>query len=144
MEELEGSLLRLEARLDEVLERLLSRRRRLTAHNATVLVLLEGVTGQTAGCVVRRAVPDLRTRADAGLLAARLYVVAAVIAVLTGNIYVRHNGFYLNRRFFSNEEQVLSLYTPALRTIFSIHVSNSANSSVGSRERACCKEIDDR
>ena len=45
MEELERALLRLESRLDEVLERLLARRRRLTAHNATVLVLLQVVAG---------------------------------------------------------------------------------------------------
>ena len=141
MEQLERALLRLEARLGKVLERLLARRRRLAAHNATVLVLLERVTGQTAGRVVRRAVPDLRTGANTrNLGAASLQVVVALILTRA----IRHIGFYLNRRFFSSAEQVLSLCVFALRTVLSIHVSRSANSSVGSRERACCREIEDR
>jgi len=45
VEQLERALLRLEARLDKVLERLLARRRRLAAYNASVLVLLEVVAG---------------------------------------------------------------------------------------------------
>ena len=91
-----------------MLERLLARRRRLAAHNATVLVLLERVTGQTAGRVVRRAVPDLRTGANARHLAARhLRVIILLILILARA--VRHIGFYLNRRFFSSAEQVLSL-----------------------------------
>jgi len=45
VEQLECALLRLEARLDKVLERLLARRRRLAAYNASVLVLLEVVAG---------------------------------------------------------------------------------------------------
>ena len=45
LEELERALLRLEARLDKVLERLLARRGRTAAHNATVLVLLQVVAG---------------------------------------------------------------------------------------------------
>lgn len=134
MEQLERALLRLEARLDKVLERLLARRRRTAAHNTPVLVLLERVTGQTTGRVVRRAVPYLRTRANAGNLAA-CYLRVIVLLILARA--VRHIGFYLNRRFFSRTEQLFSLYTPALRTVFSIHVSRSANSSVGSRERAC-------
>ena len=143
MEQLERALLRLEARLDKVLERLLARRRGAAAHNTTVLVLLELVTGQTAGRVVRRAVPDLRTGTDACQLStARLRVIAIVALVLTRAI--RHIGFYLNRRFFSSAEQVLSLCVFALRTVLSIHVSRSANSSVGSRERACWSEIEDR
>jgi len=141
MEELERALLRLEARLDEVLERLLARRRRTAAHNATVLVLLEVGTRQTAGRVVRRAVPDLRTGANARYLAARHLRVIVLLILARA---VRHIGFYLNRRFFSRTEQVFSLCTPALRTVFSIQYSRSASSSVGSRERACCKEIDDR
>lgn len=141
MEQLERALLRLEARLGKVLERLLARRRRLAAHNATVLVLLEVVAGQTAGRVVRRAVPDLRTGANTrNLGAASLQVVIALILTRA----IRHIGFYLNRRFFSSAEQVLSLCVFALRTVLSIHVSRSANSSVGSRERACCREIEDR
>ena len=143
MEQLERALLRLEARLDKVLERLLARRRGAAAYNATVLVLLEVVAGQTAGRVVRRAVPDLRTGANTrNLGAARLRVIAIVALILTRAI--RHIGFYLNRRFFSSAEQVLSLCVFALRTVLSIHVSRSANSSVGSRERACCREIEDR
>ena len=134
MEQLERALLRLEARLDKVLERLLARRRRTAAHNTPVLVLLERVTGQTTGRVVRRAVPDLRTRANAGNLAARHLRVIVLLILARA---VRHIGFYLNRRFFSRTEQLFSLCTPALRTVFSIHVSRSANSSVGSRERAC-------
>jgi len=141
VEQLERALLRLEARLGKVLERLLARRRRLAAHNATVLVLLEVVAGQTAGRVVRRAVPDLRTGANTrNLGAASLQVVIALILTRA----IRHIGFYLNRRFFSSAEQVLSLCVFALRTVLSIHVSRSANSSVGSRERACCREIEDR
>jgi hypothetical protein len=141
MEQLERALLRLEARLDKVLERLLARRRGAAAYNATVLVLLEVVAGQTAGRVVRRAVPDLRTGANTrNLGAASLQVVIALILTRA----IRHIGFYLNRRFFSSAEQVLSLCVFALRTVLSIHVSRSANSSVGSRERACCREIEDR
>jgi len=141
VEQLERALLRLEARLGKVLECLLARRRRLAAHNATVLVLLEVVAGQTAGRVVRRAVPDLRTGANTrNLGAASLQVVIALILTRA----IRHIGFYLNRRFFSSAEQVLSLCVFALRTVLSIHVSRSANSSVGSRERACCREIEDR
>jgi len=105
-----------------------------------MLVLLQVVAGQTAGCVVRCAVPDLRTGANAGHLAARLNVVVTLILACT----IHHSVFYLNRRFFSKVEQVLSLWTFALRTVFSIHVSKSASSSVGSRDRACCREIDDR
>ena len=105
MEELECALLRLEARLDKMLERLLARRRRLAAHNASVLVLLERRARQTAGCVVRRAVPDLRASAYARHLGtARLRVIVLILARA-----VRHIGFYLNRRFFSSMEQVLSL-----------------------------------
>jgi len=89
-----------------VLERLLARRRRLAAHNATVLVLLERVTGQTAGRVVRSAVPDLRTGANARHLAARHLRVIVLLILARA---VRHIGFYLNRRFFSSTEQVLSL-----------------------------------
>jgi len=141
VEQLERALLRLEARLDKVLERLLARRRGAAAYNATVLVLLEVVAGQTAGRVVRRAVPDLRTGANTrNLGAASLQVVIALILTRA----IRHTGFYLNRRFFSSAEQVLSLCVFALRTVLSIHVSRSANSSVGSRERACCREIEDR
>ena len=141
MEQLERALLRLEARLDKVLERLLARRRGAAAYNTTVLVLLEVVAGQTAGRVVRRAVPDLRTGANTrNLGAASLQVVIALILTRA----IRHIGFYLNRRFFSSAEQVLSLCVFALRTVLSIHVSRSANSSVGSRERACCREIEDR
>ena len=142
MEELERALLRLEARLDEVLECLLARRRRLAAHNATVLVLLEVVTGQSAGRVVRRAVPDLSTGANSSHLGAASLYVVVVALILTRAIC--HIGFYLNRRFFSRKEQLLSLWVFALRTVFSIHVSRSANSSVGSRERACWSEIEDR
>mgnify|MGYP006958838071 CR=1 FL=1 len=106
MEELERALLRLEARLYEVLECLLARRRCLAAHNATVLVLLEVVAGQTAGRVVRRAVPHLCTGANASHLgAASLYVVVALILTRA----ICHIGFYLNRRFFSRKEQLLSL-----------------------------------
>ena len=105
MEQLERALLRLEARLDKVLERLLARRRRLAAYNATVLILLEIVTGQTAGRVVCRTVPDLCTGANARHRAARLRVVVALILTRA----IRHIGFYLNRRFFSSMEQVLSL-----------------------------------
>jgi len=124
-----------------VLERLLARRRGAAAYNTTVLVLLEVVAGQTAGRVVRRAVPDLRTGANTrNLGAASLQVVIALILTRA----IRHIGFYLNRRFFSSAEQVLSLCVFALRTVLSIHVSRSANSSVGSRERACCREIEDR
>jgi hypothetical protein len=90
-----------------VLECLLARRRRLAAHNATVLVLLELVTGQTAGRVVRRAVPDLRTGTDACQLSTASLRVIVIVLILTRAI--RHIGFYLNRRFFSNKEQVLSL-----------------------------------
>ena len=140
MEELERALLRLVSRLDKVLERLLARRRGATAHNATVLVLLEIVAGQTAGRVVRRAVPDLRTGANAGHLATRLYVVVALILAST----ICHSGFYLNRRFFSRNEHSLSLCVFAFRTVFSIHCSRSASSSVGSNERACCREMEDR
>ena len=140
MEQLERALLRLEARLDKVLECLLARRRRFAAYNATVLILLEVGTGQTAGRVVCRAVPDLCTGANASHRAARLRVVVALILTRA----IRHIGFYLNRRFFSSAEQVLSLCVFALRTVFSIHVSRSANSSVGSKERACCNEIEDR
>ena len=142
MEELERALLRLESRLDEVLERLLARRRSTAAHNATVLVLLEVRAGQTSGRVVRRAVPDLRTGANTGHLATRLYVVAVITLILTSAIC--HSGFYLNKRFFSRNEQSLSLCMFAFRTVFSIHCSKSASSSVGSRERACCREIEDR
>ena len=142
MEQLERALLRLEARLDKVLERLLTRRRRLAAYNASVLVLLEVVARQTAGRVVRRAVPDLRAGADAGNLATRRLRVTVGALILTRA--VRHCGFYLNRRFFSSEEQVLSLCVLAFNTVFSIHVSKSASSSVGSNERACCSEIEDR
>lgn len=149
MEELERALLRLEARLDEVLERLLARRRRLAAYNASVLVLLEVRECQSAACVVRCAVPDLRAGANSGhhgaahlRTACHVGVAAVVIAILTSA--VRHIGFYLNRRFFSRNEHSFSLCTPALRTVFSIHVSRSANSSVGSRDRACCREIEDR
>ena len=141
MEQLERALLRLEARLDQVLERLLARRRRTAAHNATVLILLEVVASQTAGRVVRRAVPDLCTGANASHLSTARHVIVVAL-ILTRAI--RHIGFYLNRRFFSSAEQVLSLCVFALRTVFSIHVSRSANSSVGSKERACCNEIEDR
>ena len=107
MEELERALLRLEARLDKVLECLLARRRRLAAHNATVLVLLEVVAGQTAGRVVRRAVPDLRTGANTRNLGAASLRVIVIVLILARAIC--HIGFYLNRRFFSRKEHVLSL-----------------------------------
>jgi len=142
VEELERALLRLVSRLDKMLERLLARRRGAAAYNATVLVLLEVVAGQTAGRVVRRAVPDLRTGANAGRLATRLYVVAVGTLILTSAIC--HSGFYLNRRFFSRNEHSLSLCVFAFRTVFSIHCSRSASSSVGSNERACCREMEDR
>ena len=80
MEKLERALLRLVARLEEVLERLLARRRRLAAYNASVLVLLEVRARQSTLCVVRRAVPDHGTGANSGhLCAARLIVVIALI-----------------------------------------------------------------
>lgn len=70
-----------------------------------MLILLEVRARQTAGRVVRRAVPDLRTGAYARHLgAASLRVIVIILARA-----VRHIGFYLNRRFFSNMEQVLSL-----------------------------------
>ena len=80
MEELERALLRLVARLEEVLERLLARRRGTAAHNASVLVLLEVRARQSTLRVVRRAVPDHRTGANSGhLRAARLVVIVALI-----------------------------------------------------------------
>ena len=104
MEQLERALLRLEARLDEVLERLLARCRRAAAYNASMLVLLERRTRQTAGRVVCRAVPDLCTSANGTHCTALLRVIVLILARA-----IRHIGFYLNRRFFSNMEQVLSL-----------------------------------
>ena len=139
MEELERALLRLVSRLDKVLERLLARRRGAAAYNATVLILLKVVARQSAGCVVRRSMPDLRAGANAGYCAARLVVVALILTRT-----VCHSCFYLNRRFFSKDEQVFSLCILAFRTVFSIHCSKSASSSVGSKERACCKDMDDR
>jgi len=65
MEKLEGALLRLVARSVEALERLLARRRRLAAYNATTLVKEKVLTGQTAACVVRRAVVHLNAAANA-------------------------------------------------------------------------------
>lgn len=141
MEQLERALLRLEARLDEVLERLLARRRRAAAYNASMLVLLQRRTRQTAGRVVRRAVPDLCTGANGTHRTALLRVIVLILILARA---IRHIGFYLNRRFFSSIEQVLSLCVFALSTVFSIHVSRSASSSVGSSERACCREIEDR
>jgi len=66
VEELERALLRLEARLDEVLERLLARRRRLAAYNATALIKEEILAGQTAARMVRCTVIYLDTAANAG------------------------------------------------------------------------------
>jgi len=64
VEKLKGALLRLVARSVEALERLLARRRRLAAYNATALVEEKVLAGQTAACVVRRAVVHLNAAAN--------------------------------------------------------------------------------
>ena len=89
MEKLERALLRLVARLNKVLERLLARRRRPTAHNASVLVLLEVRARQSTLCVVRRAVPDHCAGTNSGHLCTTRHVVVVVALILTRAVYHR-------------------------------------------------------
>lgn len=63
-EQLERTLLRLVAGLDEAAVGLLARRRLLAAHNLATLVLNEILAGQTALCVLGCTVENLRLRAD--------------------------------------------------------------------------------
>jgi len=131
MEELECSLLGLVAGLDKVLEGLLAGGGGTAAYNASVLVLLESRAGESTGCVVGGSVVDLSTGTNS------LHSTTCCIALILTSVVNHFCCFYLNKRFFSRDEQFLSLYTPALRTVFSIQVSRSANSSVGSNDLAC-------
>lgn len=62
--ELELSLLGLVAGLHQMLQSLLAAFGSLAAHNATMLVVLHGTAGQTAGSVVSSTVHDLGTSAN--------------------------------------------------------------------------------
>jgi len=99
VEQLEGALLRLVARLEQVLERLLARRRRLAAYNASVFILLEVRARQSTLCVVRCAVPDHCAGTNSGHLCTTRHVVVVVALILTRA--VSHLGSIEYRDFFT-------------------------------------------
>ena len=64
VEQTERALLRLVALARQILERLATRRLLAAAHNPAVLVLHKVGLLETAGCVLRRSVENLRLRAN--------------------------------------------------------------------------------
>ena len=91
---LERPLLRLEPSLNKVLERLLAKRVLLSGNDAAVLVLHEVLLLEATARVVRRAVPDLRVRADSALRATHhvviLHVAATRAATSTHHVVILH------------------------------------------------------